>query len=44
MTVLEADSVTGSVFSLRLRRSLFLVKLPTFTVNGCDRVWDGVCF
>ena len=39
-----ADYVTESVFSLRWCPSLFLVKFQTFTINGNDRVCDGVCF
>ena len=35
--------VAESVFSCRLRQSFF-VKLRTFTVNGSDRVCDGICF
>ena len=34
MTEFVADFVTESVFSLMLRRSLFLVKLQVFTVNS----------
>ena len=44
MTKFFADSVTESVFSLKLWRSLFLLKFQTFTMNGYDRVCDGVCF
>ena len=36
--------VTESGLSCRLRQSLFFVKLQTFTVNGSDRVCDGICF
>ena len=39
-----ADSVTESVFNLRLWPSLFLVKFQTFTMNGNVKVCDGVCF
>ena len=33
MTVPVADSATESVFSLRLWRSLFLVKIQAFAIN-----------
>ena len=33
MTVLVADSARESVFSLRLLRSLFLVKIQVFALN-----------
>ena len=36
--------VTQSVFSCRLRQSIFFVKLQTFTVNGSGTVCDGICF
>ena len=35
--------VTESLFSCRLRQSLFFVKLQTYTVNSSDRVCDGIC-
>ena len=38
MTKFLADSVTQSAFSLRLWRSMFLVKFQTFTMNGNDRL------
>ena len=33
-----------SVFSCRLRQSLFFVKLQTFNVNGSDRVCGRISF
>ena len=39
-----ADSVTESVFSLRLWPSLFLVKFKTYTMNGNVKFCDGVYF
>ena len=44
MTDFLADCVTKSVFSLKLWRSLFIVKFQTFTMNSNDRVYDGACF
>ena len=44
MTDIFADSVTKSVFSLKLSRSLFIVKFQTFTMNSNDRVYDGAFF
>ena len=44
MTDFLADSVTEYVFSLKLWRSLFLVKFQAFTMNSNGRVCDGVCF
>ena len=44
MTKFVVDSVTESVFSLSLWRSMFLLKLPAFTLNGSDIVCAGVCF
>ena len=38
------DSVTDSGFSLKLRQSLFLVKLEDFTMNGNERFSDRFCF
>ena len=43
MTKFLVDSVTESVFSLKLWRSLVLVKILTFVMNGNDIVCDGVC-
>ena len=39
-----ADSVTDSVFRLKLWRSLFFAKLQAFTMNGNDRVCDKSAF
>ena len=44
MTESVADSVMEYAFNLRLWQSPFLIKLQAFTINGSDRVWDGVCF
>ena len=44
MTKFFVDSVTESVFSLKLWQSLFLVKFQAFTINGNDRICDGVYF
>ena len=44
MTNFLADSVTESIFSLKLWQSLSLVKFQSFTVKGNDRNYDGVCF
>ena len=44
MTVPVANSVIESAFSLRLRWSLFLVKLQAFTINDNDRDCEGVSF
>ena len=38
------DSVIESVFTLKLWQSLLLVKLQVFTINGNDRIFDGVYF
>ena len=35
--------VAEPAFSCRLRQSLLFVKLQTYTVNGSDRVCDGIC-
>ena len=44
MTKFLADFVKGSVFSLQLWQSLFLLKFQAFTINGNDRIRDGVYF
>ena len=38
------DSVAESVFTLKLRRILFVVKFQAFTMNSNDRICDRVCF
>ena len=38
------DSLTKSVFSLKLWQTLFLVKFQTFTMNVNDRICDGIYF
>ena len=44
MTKFLADSVTESVFSLQLWQSLFFVKFQAFSINGNDKIFDGVYF
>ena len=36
------ESVIESVFSFTLSRSLVLVKLQAFVINGSQRFYDGV--
>ena len=44
MTDFLVDSVAEFVFTLKLRRILFVVKFQAFTMNSNDRICDGVCF
>ena len=43
MTKFLADSVTKSVFTLKLSQSLFLVKLQAFTMDGNKQFFSGFC-
>ena len=43
MTIPVANDMTESVFSLKLRQSLFLVKLQAFPINSSDSVCAAVC-
>ena len=35
--------MTESAFSIKQWRSLFLVKLQGFAINGSEKICDGVC-